>query len=424
MFIGCGSYCIIQRTQVMQYDCREMDTYFCSPVVLWDSCFNYVRKSKRPVMCPDHLKILEPTGQWMNSSSNSRTPRAVWSTEGLHLLVAKEYICPGTVFGESHRIRTTDSMLIDIIVGIMYVNLEIAINERVKELQQLLNGCMPDSETIRRMFVCWCNIYRKEMGLCMERTKPTALMADHLFKVSANIGVHQEADSKWLRLFNSLFIVMKENKEVLSQMLHLFAATGHINYAKSARLYLQEMQKLPETHPWLHAQFTDGHHTVQRTNKNWTGIWTDLAIEQTLMRSIKSRGRLTGGRGMTESLTGAAAKSSEQHEEIGKSRTKQDYQDCLKFLNWLNSRNPFLVPDENLHSLSSGIMSIRGSDDVNCERAEDVGKLIQATLDNIAYNKASIKRKDQVKTLESLQQKSTPSKSGKQSLTQTQCSTE
>ena len=63
----------------------------------------------------------------------------------------------------------------------------------------------------------------------------------------------------------------------------------------SARLYLQEMRKLPETHPWLYAQFTNDHHTVQRTNKNWTGIWSDLAIEQTLMRSIKSRGGLTGG---------------------------------------------------------------------------------------------------------------------------------
>ena len=86
------------------------------------------------------------------------------------------------------------------------------------------------------------------------------------------------------------------------------------------------------------------------TNKNWSSIWTDLAIEQTLMPLSRSHG---SGRGMTESvrhvwvfslchvamvhdvmlqLTGAAGKSSEQHEEIGKSRTKQDHQDCLNFL--------------------------------------------------------------------------------------------
>ena len=34
----------------------------------------------------------------------------------------------------------------------------------------------------------------------------------------------------------------------VSQMLHIFGATGHFNYAKSARLYLQMMKELPESH--------------------------------------------------------------------------------------------------------------------------------------------------------------------------------
>ena len=129
------------------------------------------------------------------------------------------------------------------------------------------------------------------------------------------------------------------------------------------------------------------------------------------MRSIKSRGGLTGGRGMTESIRHMWVLSF-SHEEIGKSRIKQDYQDCLKFYDWLFLRNPFHIPDENLHSLSSGMMSIRGKDDVNCERAEDVGNDIQAALDNISYNSASMKRKDQVKTLASLQHSNTESTSG------------
>ena len=88
----------------------------------------------------------------------------------------------------------------------------------------------------------------------------------------------------------------------VTNMLNLFAATGHIHYAKSARLYVQEMRKLPETHPWLYQQFMHGQHTVKRTDKNFNGLWTDLTIEQTLMRTIKSRGGLTRGRGMTESV--------------------------------------------------------------------------------------------------------------------------
>ena len=77
---------------------------------------------------------------------------------------------------------------------------------------------------------------------------------------------------------------------VVSEMLNLFAATGHFNYAKSGRLYLQLMYDLPDEYPWLHDQFSNhGFHTVRRSNRLWAGLWTNLAIEQVLMRSIKSR---------------------------------------------------------------------------------------------------------------------------------------
>ena len=56
--------------------------------------------------------------------------------------------------------------------------------------------------------------------------------------------------------------------DVVSEMLNLLAATGHTNYAKSARLYVQEIRKLPDTHPWLHSQFMNGHQTIQRTPQN------------------------------------------------------------------------------------------------------------------------------------------------------------
>jgi len=102
-------------------------------------------------------------------------------------------------------------------------------------------------------------------------------------------------------------------------------------------------------------------------------------------------------------VTGVAAKSSEQHEEIGKSRTKRDYQDCRKLYDWLTTRNPFRVPDKNLHSLSTGIVSIKNKDKVNAEEAEKVGQQIQNGLDNCFYSDAKIKRSEQVTTLESLQ---------------------
>ena len=36
----------------------------------------------------------------------------------------------------------------------------------------------------------------------------------------------------------------------ISEMLNLFAATGHLNYAKSARIYLQLMLDLLNSYSW------------------------------------------------------------------------------------------------------------------------------------------------------------------------------
>ena len=50
----------------------------------------------------------------------------------------------------------------------------------------------------------------------------------------------------------------------VSEMLNLFAATGHFNYAKSARVYLQEMLDLPINYPWLYREFSiNGFHTIR-----------------------------------------------------------------------------------------------------------------------------------------------------------------
>ena len=57
-----------------------------------------------------------------------------------------------------------------------------------------------------------------------------------------------------------------------TEMLNLFASTGHINYAKSARFYIQQMKSLQEDHPWLFEQFTKAEHAVKRNNHSWTGL--------------------------------------------------------------------------------------------------------------------------------------------------------
>lgn len=50
-------------------------------------------------------------------------------------------------------------------------------------------------------------------------------------------------------------------------------------------------------------QFTDdGYFTIQRSDKFWSGIWSDMTIEQTLMKAMKTSGGLTRGRELTDSV--------------------------------------------------------------------------------------------------------------------------
>ena len=63
------------------------------------------------------------------------------------------------------------------------------------------------------------------------------------------------------------------------------------------------MLQLETEYPWVYSNFSNhGHHTVRRSDRYWAGLWTDLIIEQVLMRSLKSRGGLTRGCGVTESV--------------------------------------------------------------------------------------------------------------------------
>jgi hypothetical protein len=102
------------------------------------------------------------------------------------------------------------------------------------------------------------------------------------------------------------------------------------------------MLDLPQTYPWLQEKLsTEGFHVIRRTDRFWAGLWPDLIIEQVLMRSLKSRGGLTRGKGFTSSVRSLWIQSmhscstihngmteltkhqhitSHQHEELGKSR--------------------------------------------------------------------------------------------------------
>jgi hypothetical protein len=210
----------------------------------------------------------------------------------------------------------------------------------------------------------------------------------------------------------------------LSKMINVFAASGHIHYAKSARIHLQNMLELQITYPWVHKCFAShGYHTVRRSDRYWAGLWSDLIIEQVLMRSLKSRGGITRGRGITESvrllwvssmhrcaglhnamsnLTGQKHRTSEQHIELGATRVGRDNTDLEKLISWFEIHDPFDPSQTLLKSLSSGLTAL-DDDGINCDDAENVGLEIQKSLDNKSVADAKIKRSEKVKTLSDLQ---------------------
>ena len=165
----------------------------------------------------------------------------------------------------------------------------------------------------------------------------------------------------------------------MSNMINLFAATGHVNHAKCARLHLQNTLQLETEHPWVYERFAaHGFYTIRRSDRFWASIWSDLAIEQVLMRSLKSKGDLTRGKGVTgsirliwlkamhrcpeihnsmSSLTSLLHVSSEQHVELGVSRKRKDNIDLQKMISWFNDHNPFSIAEPCLKSLSTGIIA-------------------------------------------------------------------
>ena len=199
----------------------------------------------------------------------------------------------------------------------------------------------------------------------------------------------------------------------VGRMLNLFAATGHFNYAKSTRMYLQLMLELPAGHPWLHIQFKEhGYHTVRRSDRYWAGLWTDLTICQVMMHSFKSRGGLTRGRGITDTVkllwvynmhkgaevheamtdvTGLVHRTSEQHVELGNTSCNRDVGELNTILKWLAQHNPLDIQRPELRSLSSWLTASDG-DGVNCDEVEEIGFFLKGKLDDVKYHEASMKR--------------------------------
>lgn len=152
-----------------------------------------------------------------------------------------------------------------------------------------------------------------------------------------------------------------------------------------------------------------GFFTIRRSEKYWSGIWSDMTIEQTLMRGMKTKGGLTGGRGYTDSVltkwtkglpvmqrvsqsveefVDVISSTSEQHVDSRPSRQERDNADVAKLEKWFSNHPPFPVLDA-IVSLGTGIV---GGPEINCFDAEKVGldgidAIVGQNFDNISFSR-------------------------------------
>ena len=210
---------------------------------------------------------------------------------------------------------------------------------------------------------------------------------------------------------------------VISKMLPYFAAAGRGQYAKALRLYLEHMKMYDLQYGALIKTFkVAGLHTVSYTDHEWSGIWTDLSIEQQLMRAVKSSCGVTGGRLRTQesahtlwtatlnqmalinqtfadALVNLSKRLSHSkaviHSDLSKSKSKAKNCDAFKkLMTWFNETVDFEDSDDknSLISCSTGVISKRGQDEVNPDDCFKTGVVLHEKLNGLTF-KISIKSK-------------------------------
>lgn len=238
--------------------------------------------------------------------------------------------------------------------------------------------------------------------------------------------------SLWVQYFD-MVTLMKEyidaersgdwNKHLRSvqQMVRFLHASGHLLYAKSCHLYLQDMFKLQSsmTKEELEKFVHEGYFTIRRTDSFWAGVWSDMTVEQTLMQSMKSSGGLTRGRGITDSVlskwilgttatlnvctsleefAGMFFATADQHVDFQESRIQRNTRDTKKISDWFSNHPPFPVL-ENIMSLATGLI---GGTTINCYKAIEVGNIAMKRMIENNFFEVKLSRKDKVLSLATL----------------------
>ena len=123
-------------------------------------------------------------------------------------------------------------------------------------------------------------------------------------------------------------------------------------------MYLQSVDQLKTQHPAVYQQF-QGNHTVRRTE----------TYRKQLVRYLDGP------------------------------FNRADFDDYEKKISWFIKHNLFEL-GKNLVALDTGLSDVNGF--VNCDKAEEIGGLIEEEITGKCFSNCSFKRKNQIVTVQSL----------------------
>lgn len=208
----------------------------------------------------------------------------------------------------------------------------------------------------------------------------------------------------------------------ISKMIPVLHSGGHTAYAKSTRLYLQQMRQLSNLmDPHQYVKYTSGGYwTIRRSHRFWSGGFTDQTIEQVLMRMLKTRGGLAHGRGINtgtqakmvyalpqtvpvcqslEDFCGVHSQTTDQHCDLRDATTARDGRHFLAFKNYLSQHSPFSYIGQYENRLVCIATGVVAPVCANAECAVEVGEQVAAHLTGLNFADAKLKRNDKVTSI-------------------------
>ena len=143
----------------------------------------------------------------------------------------------------------------------------------------------------------------KELLQPVFTTHSSLTSMDDLMRILTDVSKESRTAKLWVTcLINPVFTIMKYVRAeregdwplhlaAVREMVPLFFAAGHFNYARYRLYYLRTMEKLPKEVAY---HFLKGEHVIHHKCGVFNGIWSDMAIETAFMHYGKGKSGIIG----------------------------------------------------------------------------------------------------------------------------------